>query len=393
LKDQGPICLNLSTDGGFLLTRRLISIDLRFGRRFDDPSSNERIGANDLQSVELTLAMKSHTVPEKLLKQFAFEHPVKGLRLWRYQKSREPYRDVSPSKATVVEGQFFDPRNAKREERIETELNHRFENPVHDFIEQLGYRAFVFGANHTVALAPYIALLWHRSKARKRVTRLHRDLSIETFEKLKKRNDLLERIAASWTHDKIRHGRSLSEPVGVGKVIEAIDRFIGRFNSPGHDETSYADTMERVMEGEDTTFDGARWRIFHTEPEDPFVIGDAPVVTWRRDQQGVAQYGIGFREPNVEVLLPVSPTACLHVLPNVQRTRTIITPPASEVNAAEAAFAEACYANLGSSSLNQHLQGYFGRAEIGINAFSVAHKDYVTLFCKHLIVGGVPPNV
>ena len=92
--------------------------------------------------------MKSHTVPEKLLKQFAFKHPVKGLRLWRYQKIREPYWDVSPSKATVVEGQFSDLRNAEREESIETELNQRFENPVHDFIEQLGLRTFVFGANH-----------------------------------------------------------------------------------------------------------------------------------------------------------------------------------------------------------------------------------------------------
>lgn len=69
--------------------------------------------------------MKSHTVPEKLLKQFAFEHPVKGLRLWRYQKNRQPYWDVSPNKATVVEGQFFDPRNARREESIETELSKR----------------------------------------------------------------------------------------------------------------------------------------------------------------------------------------------------------------------------------------------------------------------------
>lgn len=337
--------------------------------------------------------MKSHTVPEKLLKQFAFEHPVKGLRLWRYQKTREPYWDVSPNKATVVEGQFFDPRNAKREESIETELNQRFENPVHNFIDQLGFRAFVFGANHTIALGPYIALLWHRSKARKKVTHLHRDLSIQTFEKLKTRNDLLERIAASWTHDKIRQSGSLSEPVGVGKVIETIDRFIERFNSPGHDETSYADTMERVMVGEDTTFDGASWGIIHTKPKDPFVIGDAPVVTWRRDQQGVTQHGFGFREPNVEVLLPVCPTACLHVLPNVQRTRPIITPQTSEVNAAEAAFAEACYTNVGSTSLNEHLQRYFGLAEIGINAFSIAHKNYVRLFCEHLIAGGVPPNV
>ena len=147
------------------------------------------------------------------------------------------------------------------------------------------------------------------------------------------------------------------------------------------------------MEDKDSTFDGARWGIVHTKPDNPFVIGDAPVVTWYRDQQGVTHHGIGFREPNVEVLLPISPTACLHVLPNVQRTRTVITPKTSEVNAAEAAFAEACYTNVCSNSLNQHLQQYFGRAEIGVNAFSLRHKDYVTAFCNHLILHGVPPNV
>jgi ribosomal protein L16 Arg81 hydroxylase len=151
--------------------------------------------------------------------------------------------------------------------------------------------------------------------------------------------------------------------------------------------------MERVMEDKDSTFDGARWGIVHTKPDNPFVIGDAPVVIWHRDQQGVAHYGIGFREPNVEVLLPISPTACLHVLPNVQRTRTVITPKTSEVNAAEAAFAEACYTDVCSNPLNQHLQQFFGRAKMGINAFSLRHKDYVAAFCNHLISHGVPPNI
>jgi len=337
--------------------------------------------------------MKSHTVPEKLLIQFAFSHPVKRLRLWRYQKDREPYWDVSPKMATVVDGQFSDPRNGAREASIETKLNQRFENPVHDFIEQLSFRTFVLGANHTCVLAPYIALLWHRSKARKAVASLYSDLSVEALGKLKERNELLERIAASWTLDLIKQGKSLNEPVGVNKVIETVDRFIERFKKPGQVETSYADTMERVMEDEDTTFDGAIWGIVHTEADNPFVIGDAPVVTWHRDQEGLAQYGIGFREPNVEVLLPVSPTACLHVLPNVQRTRTVITPKTFEVNAAEAAFAEVCYTNVCNNSLNQHLQKYFGRAEIGVNAFSLRHKDYVTAFCNHLILHGVPPNV
>lgn len=270
--------------------------------------------------------MKSHTVPEKLLRQFAFRHPVKGSRLWRYQKDKEPYWDVSPSKATVIEHHFFDPLDPAREESIETRLNQRFEDTVHNFIEQLGFQTFVFGAHHASTLAPYIALLWHRSKARKAVTTLHSNLSIESLEKLKNRDDLLERIAANWTLKKIGLDRRLNKPIGVSNAIETIDALIVSFKHPGRVKTSYADMMERVMEDEGATFDGAIWRIVHTESDNPFVIGDAPVVTWHRDQEGVAQYGIGFREPNVEVLLPISPTACLHVLPNVQRTRPVIPP-------------------------------------------------------------------
>jgi hypothetical protein len=337
--------------------------------------------------------MDSHTIPEKLLKQFAFMHPKKGLRLWRYMKNRAPYWDVSPHKATVKDGHFSDPHNAAREERIETRLNQEFENPVHDFVEQLSFKTFVFAAHHTLALAPYIALLWHRSKARQEVTSLHHDLSIQTFNALKNRDDLLERIASNWTHDMLGSALTLEAPVTKYQVIEFIDGLIAKYNRPGHAESSYADTMERMMTNQDYTFDGAHWGVVHTTEDKPFVIGDAPVVTWCRDRIGVLTHGVGFQRPDVEVLLPVSPTACLHVLPNVQRSLVVKTPTPSEVNAAQAAFAEACYANVGSEALNQELQPHFGEKKMGINAFSIRHKDYVTAFAEHLSRMGPPPNV
>jgi hypothetical protein len=341
----------------------------------------------------LAITMDSHTVPEKLLKQFAFQHAKKGLRLWRYQKGREPYWDVSPHKATVIVGHFSDPRDGAREESIETRLNQQFENPVHDFIEQLSFRTFVLSACHTIALAPYIALLWHRSNARKAVTGQHRDLSIQALEKLQNRDDLLERIAASWTLSMVEMGWTLDAPVGKHKVVETIDNFIARFKRAGHSESSYADTMERVMTNQDNTFDGAHWGVVHTEPDKPFVIGDAPVVTWRRNRIGVLNYGVGFHEPDVEVTLPISPTACLHVLPNVQRALAVATPTASEINVAQAAFANACYTNVRSDSLNHQLQQHFGAKEMGVNAFSIHHKDYVTAFSVLISRMGPPPTV
>jgi Protein of unknown function (DUF4238) len=232
--------------------------------------------------------MDSHTVPAKLLKQFAFRDPVKELRLWRYRKGREPDWDVSPTKATVISGHFSDPLDTAREERTEAQLNQRFENSVHVFREQLGYRTFVFGAYHASAPASFIALLWHRSRARKAVTNLHAEISIEALEKLKARTDLLERIAASWTLDCIRHGARLQEAIGPDKAMGTIDTFIARFIRPGRQQTSCADTMEGVMTDEDTTFDNAQWGVVHTEPDRPFVLGHAPVVTRHCDRTGIA---------------------------------------------------------------------------------------------------------
>jgi hypothetical protein len=48
---------------------------------------------------------------------------------------------------------------------------------------------------------------------------------------------------------------------------------------------------------------------------------DAPVVTMEQTEGNRLYFGIGFGRPNVEVFLPVSPTACIHVLPLVTCTR------------------------------------------------------------------------
>jgi len=65
----------------------------------------------------------------------------------------------------------------------------------------------------------------------------------------------------------------------------------------------------------------SEWRWVFTKPDDPFMLGDSPVITFARAVDGKLDYGMGFHEPNVEVALPMSPTACLHLLPAVANRR------------------------------------------------------------------------
>src|ERR1700722_16944095 len=74
--------------------------------------------------------MFSHTVPKKLLEQFAYhEVRTKSRRLWQYQKGLPPWWKASPGRATAWDGHFADPANAAQEEQIELRLKQEFEDP------------------------------------------------------------------------------------------------------------------------------------------------------------------------------------------------------------------------------------------------------------------------
>jgi hypothetical protein len=119
--------------------------------------------------------LKSHTVPKKLLEQFAFEDTVtRSNRLWCYEKGIPPYL-VAPKSATRWDGHFADPANSAKEAELEFHLKKEFEEPVNKFIEMLRYQTFVIGAAHIRALTGYIAILFNRSRARRAATNLQQD--------------------------------------------------------------------------------------------------------------------------------------------------------------------------------------------------------------------------
>jgi hypothetical protein len=144
-------------------------------------------------------------------------------------------------------------------------------------------------------------------------------------------------------------------------------------------QKSYVMTLENFMTKIDDKLFAGRWDCVRAEAAAPFIISDAPVVTWERLPSRQLSFGVGFHCPNVEAFLPISPLVCLHIQPAVQRNAAIVSPSAREVNAAQAAFASRfCFSNIQSSAIDQLVQENIGRAELGVRGFTLEHRDYST---------------
>ena len=155
--------------------------------------------------------MFSHTVPKKLLEQFAYFDPItKSPRLWQYRKGRAPWWKASPKTATAWEGHFADPDNKAREAEIELRLKQEFEDPVNDFLESIGKPSFQWKPEYIRLLAGYVRMLFTRSTARRDASAIQAKERVRAIEVLLSNEKRLAEIAhehtktesspPSWTH-------------------------------------------------------------------------------------------------------------------------------------------------------------------------------------------------
>ena len=82
-------------------------------------------------------------------------------------------------------------------------------------------------------------------------------------------------------------------------------------------QRSYVEGIKNQMSHIDPLLLASEWRWIRTTPDDLFMLGDSPVITFARDVDGKLNYGMASHEPNVEVASLMLPTACLHLLPAV----------------------------------------------------------------------------
>jgi hypothetical protein len=331
--------------------------------------------------------MKSHTVPRKLLEQFAyFDQSTESLRLWRYEKDRPPRGDASPRSATRIDHHFNHPDIAGKEEELETRLNQEFENPVNRFLFQDGIEDHLRIDENRRQLTQYVTLLFHRSKARRDMTEYLHHVTVEAVDQFCANEQHVLTVATNWNANLILSGRRRQAVVTSDMVKNAARRLIKTYDTERRRQESYAESVERAMTYiDDRMYDG-KWSLVKGSIDKPFIISDTPVVTWERLSTGSFRYGIGFHEPNIEAMLPISPLCCLHILPKVLRNLPTQPPSSGEVNAAQAEFSgKFCYTNIPSNWVDQIVQQNFGKAQLGVAAFTVGHRNYEKLVYEHLL--------
>jgi Protein of unknown function (DUF4238) len=321
--------------------------------------------------------MRSHTVPRKLLDQFAYDDPVtKSRRLWRYGKGQPPDPRASPKTATRWAGHFAHPENALKEKELEDRLEREFEAPVNDFIEMIGYRTFYLDARRIYLLTGYVRMLFSRSFSRKAASAIHAKTKVDAFRALLKDDKMLTALTAKYTMEAIRLGLPVTEMVTKEQIIAITKKQIATHSGPEEAQRDYIQAIETMLAFPDETMLNGHWGILTTDPAHPFVIGDAPVVTFERTERNTLYWGQGFARPNVEVVLPVSPSACFHILPRVERTREPRQPHPTEVNMGQAAYAaKYCYGNINGPEIDATLQPEFGKMKMGVTGFNTHHID------------------
>jgi hypothetical protein len=337
-----------------------------------------------------TRRMKSHTVPRKLLEQFAYNDPhTKSLRLWRYEKGRAPYRKASPESATRIDGHFADPGDAEKESQLEARLAREYEEPVNQFLFSLGDPSFALTELHRRQLTLYVTLLFNRSQARRAATLHQQELTVQALDAFLSNETQLLTVAAKWNIDLLLSGRQIPSLITKEEVARIAVGLRERSRTERQRQESYVGLIERAMSYLDGEIFKGRWDCLRTPADDPFIISDAPVVTWERIEPGVFSYGQGFHRPDVEAFLPLSPVTCLHIIPSVERTRPVQLPTVSEINAAEAAFSSRfCFTNVNSPRIDEIVQRNYGKARMGVNAFTLWHRNYDNVFYELLMQDG-----
>lgn len=334
--------------------------------------------------------MLSHTVPKKLLEQFAYYNPHKrSLWLWRYEKGRQPYPHASPKSATRIDGHFATAEDPAKEAELERRLNAEIEEPVTKFLSEIGKPDYIASQVHRRQLTLYVSLLFLRSEARRKAAAHTQEIFKKTVETFIRNEDQIRTVAAKWSIDlllarKIRSGLVTTKMVadGLRKQIDSL--------GPTKARNSYVRMVERAILEIDVPMMNGEWRYLRTSPDNPFVLSDAPVVTWERHDKALS-YGLGFHRSDIEVLLPVSPLLCLHILPAVTRTRPVVDPSVAEVNTAQAAFATRhCFSNVNSPVIDALLQPSFGNAEIGVRSFTIWHRNFEQSLYSTLMGAPVP---
>jgi hypothetical protein len=222
--------------------------------------------------------MKSHTVPRRLLEQFAYDDPVtRSRRLWQYQKNRAPWWKASPKTATRWDGHFADPTNSAKEEELEGQLKREFEDPVNEFIGIVGYRTFCLTSTHIRLLSGYMRMLFTRSRGRRAASGGQAQTMVDALRSLRSNEQQISELIGKYTMEVLGRGLA-ARMVAREDVMVAIEQEIEKHSATDEPQRRYIHALETMMKFPGENVLNGEWYIVRCDSDKPFVIGDAPVV-------------------------------------------------------------------------------------------------------------------
>jgi len=139
-------------------------------------------------------------------------------------------------------------------------------------------------------------------------------------------------------------------------------------------QEQFAAMLDRWKEIFDLHLYGGQWNVLNSQ-DHPFVIGDNPVVTWKLDG-GNLSFGVGIHVPGAEVYVPVSPTACLQILPAGSQRPRVSRPTSQQVNEVQVMFmTRRVYAQSLLPAVDELVQRKGGILRMGVNCFLTPQDD------------------
>jgi uncharacterized protein DUF4238 len=238
---------------------------------------------------------RQHYVPQYYLERFR----DKSGYLWVYEVGR-PIRRSLPREVAHQRDYYAFETNGRRYEEVDKCLQ-ASESAAGIVIPKIA-RAEEINPNEWSGLCTFMGLLFARVPAtRKYADRTYGEAATtkflnviddpDEFARLFERSK--HRIANSTTAEefrqKLRDGYRLEQDSQYHNLLTMLD--------------VAQDAIEALLK--------LTWELVSADGDDRFVTSDTPVVTAIPDGHGWATYGEWFDVPNVRVLFPLSPTACL----------------------------------------------------------------------------------
>ena len=87
-------------------------------------------------------------------------------------------------------------------------------------------------------------------------------------------------VRAKWSIDAHLSGKMQRSLFSHADVVKALRKYVLDTDPTLEAKKSYVSLIERSMEKVDDTLLTGQWNCVRTTPDNPFLISDAPVVTW-----------------------------------------------------------------------------------------------------------------